>query len=115
MRVTSFPTPHDSRASVGYRIEIPDENGNIVIYGLAYGTYYLAETKAPAGYNLLAAPAELTIDADSHTDAAVRTIENFGGFKLPETGGIGTAVYTMMGTLTMAASGMYIFRKKRED
>ncbi|MBQ8310512.1 MAG: MBL fold metallo-hydrolase [Clostridia bacterium] len=23
MRVTSFPTPHDSRASVGYRIEIP--------------------------------------------------------------------------------------------
>ena len=25
MRVTSFPTPHDSRASVGYRIEIPDE------------------------------------------------------------------------------------------
>ena len=23
MRVTSFPTPHDSRASVGYRVEIP--------------------------------------------------------------------------------------------
>ena len=23
MRITSFPTPHDSRASVGYRIEIP--------------------------------------------------------------------------------------------
>ena len=25
--VTSFPTPHDSRASVGYRIEIPFESG----------------------------------------------------------------------------------------
>ena len=25
MRITSFPTPHDSRASVGYRFEIPGE------------------------------------------------------------------------------------------
>jgi phosphoribosyl 1,2-cyclic phosphodiesterase len=37
MRVTSFPTPHDSRASVGYRIEIPDEDGNI-IYRIGYAT-----------------------------------------------------------------------------
>ncbi len=37
MQVTSFPTPHDSRASVGYRIEIPDENGNIV-YRIGYAT-----------------------------------------------------------------------------
>ena len=27
IRFTSFPTPHDSRGSVGYRIEIPTENG----------------------------------------------------------------------------------------
>ena len=37
MRVTSFPTPHDSRASVGYRIEIPDEDGNF-IYRIGYAT-----------------------------------------------------------------------------
>ena len=37
MQVTSFPTPHDSRASVGYRIEIPDEGGNIV-YRIGYAT-----------------------------------------------------------------------------
>ena len=35
MRVTSFPTPHDSRASVGYRIEIPTENG---VFRLGYAT-----------------------------------------------------------------------------
>ena len=35
MRVTSFPTPHDSRASVGYRIEIPHENG---ILHIGYAT-----------------------------------------------------------------------------
>ena len=37
MRVTSFPTPHDSRASVGFRIEIPDEEGKI-IYRIGYAT-----------------------------------------------------------------------------
>ena len=37
MRVTSFPTPHDSRASVGYRIEIPDEDENVV-YRIGYAT-----------------------------------------------------------------------------
>ena len=37
MRVTSFPTPHDSRASVGYRIEIPDADGNAV-YRIGYAT-----------------------------------------------------------------------------
>ena len=37
MRVTSFPTPHDSRASVGYRIEIPDADGNVA-YRIGYAT-----------------------------------------------------------------------------
>ncbi len=37
MHVTSFPTPHDSRASVGYRIEIPDESGKIA-YRIGYAT-----------------------------------------------------------------------------
>ena len=36
MRVTSFPTPHDSRASVGYRIEIPCEDGTV--YRIGYAT-----------------------------------------------------------------------------
>ena len=93
---------------------ISGEDGKVAIYGLAYGTYYLVETAAPSGYNLLPAPAELIINETSHTDVAVRTIENYGGFELPETGGIGTTVYTLMGSMTMAASGMYIFLKKRE-
>lgn len=31
MTVSSFPTPHDSKASVGYRIEIPTENKTVRI------------------------------------------------------------------------------------
>ena len=33
--VTSFPTPHDSRGSVGYRIEIPEETG---FFRIGYAT-----------------------------------------------------------------------------
>lgn len=35
MTVTSFPTPHDSRGSVGYRIEIPTDKG---VLRLGYAT-----------------------------------------------------------------------------
>ncbi len=35
IRVTSFPTPHDSRGSVGYRIEIATPNGT---YRIGYAT-----------------------------------------------------------------------------
>ena len=35
MTVTSFPTPHDSRGSVGYRIEIPTTCG---VYRIGYAT-----------------------------------------------------------------------------
>ena len=35
IRISSFPTPHDSRGSVGYRIEIPTENG---IFRIGYAT-----------------------------------------------------------------------------
>lgn len=38
-----------------------DENGKIQIKGLAEGTYYLKEIKAPKGYNLLKNPIEVTI------------------------------------------------------
>ena len=35
VRVTSFPTPHDSRGSVGYRFEIPTEAG---VFTIGYAT-----------------------------------------------------------------------------
>ena len=35
IRITSFPTPHDSRGSVGYRFEIPRENGTVLHVGYA--------------------------------------------------------------------------------
>lgn len=42
MRVRSFPTPHDSHASVGYRIEIPIEN-RILRIGYATDIGYISK------------------------------------------------------------------------
>ena len=44
-----------------------DANGNFSVYGLDAGTYYLKETKAPAGYNLLTAPIKVVIAAELET------------------------------------------------
>lgn len=43
MRVRSFATPHDSRASVGYRFEIPLENGRCFCIGYATDVGYVSE------------------------------------------------------------------------
>lgn len=43
-----------------------DSDGLFKIYGLDDGTYYLKETKAPTGYNLLANPIKLTVVATTN-------------------------------------------------
>lgn len=92
-----------------------DENGKVYIYGLKYGTYYLVETKAPAGYNLLAEPVELTIHGTSHLDDSMITVENVSGTVLPETGGVGTQVFLIPGLLLIAFAGILLIRKKQRS
>lgn len=45
-----------------------DTNGKIKIKGLDDGTYYLEETKAPAGYNELEVPVKLEISANTQNN-----------------------------------------------
>lgn len=71
-------------------------DGKILMYGLAYGTYYIVETKAPESYNLLTEPVIVEIDSDSHLEEAMLTVYNTK-FLLPETGGMGTALFTVFG------------------
>ncbi len=88
------------------------EDGKIAIYGLAYGTYYVVETKAPAGYNLLGEPAEIIINESSHTAEKVITVENTAGAILPETGGMGTHVFFAAGIVLVCAAGLLFSVKK---
>lgn len=98
-KVTSVTTGNDGKAAV---------------YGLTYGTYYLMETEAPVGYNLMMECKELTIDATSHTEGNTITIVNEAGTVLPSTGGIGTTVYTAGGMILICIGCLFFYRNKRQ-
>ena len=107
--------------------------GKLRLVGLDAGTYYLKETKAPAGYNKISTPIEITI-ADSDYDGGVEvkkdelvtddletgrvpvTVQNSQGFELPNTGGIGTVLFTAVGVVLMGAGLVMFFlnRKRRK-
>lgn len=91
-----------------------DNDGKVSAYGLAYGKYYLVETKAPEGYNLLSEPKEITIDSTSHTEGNEVVILNKTGSLLPETGGIGTTVFTVSGILLMCVAGIILYKRRKD-
>ncbi len=91
-----------------------DENGIVTINGLAYGTYYILETKAPAGYNSMQAPMMITIDGNSHLVENAVVVENTGGSVLPSTGGMGTTVFTVTGFALMAVAIFQLLLRKQK-
>ena len=98
--------------------------------GLGAGTYTLAETKTPGGYNTIA-PITFTISATSDLDSVTwtadktftfdtetdkqfeATIQNNKGSQLPETGGIGTTIFYIVGGLLVVGSSVVLITKKR--
>ncbi len=89
------------------------DSGVVYISGLAYGDYYIVETQAPQGYNLLTSPQMVTITATSHlSENAVKVLNN-AGFELPETGGIGTTIFTMTGLILILGAGLILVTRRR--
>ena len=108
-------------AATGATIVVKD--GKVVISGLGNGTYYLEETKAPAGYNELKTRKSFTIDNSnmvatldaSHTtyvEGGVQVV-NKTGSELPETGAMGTAIFVSFGTMVVLGTGVLLVTKKR--
>lgn len=95
--------------------------GKVTIKGLDSGTYYLEETKAPAGYNVLAERVEVkidhanltaTVEGDTYVSGGVQVI-NQTGAELPSTGGIGTTIFYVVGGLLVVAAGVLLVTRKR--
>ena len=85
--------------------------------GLADGTYTLVETKVPDGYNK-AADKEVTIKPATTnnltTELTVEAeVENNQGTVLPSTGGIGTTIFYVVGSIMVVAAGVLLITKKR--
>lgn len=90
------------------------QDGSGYIYGLAYGEYYLVETKAPDGYNALREPVKFTVSANSHLAENRIVVTNTSGAELPETGGIGTGLFTVSGLFLICAA-VLLARKFRHS
>lgn len=90
-------------------------NGEAEVRGLKNGIYYLIETEAPAGYNLLANPVEVKINgSDVNPDSLTVTtnVENHTGSLLPGTGGIGTRIFYIAGAALLLGAVVVLLVKK---
>ena len=108
---------------------VSGDDGMIAVEGLDADTYYLEETKAPGGYNKLAGPVKVDIshtvtDEGAHmthtlkqntTDVAKVEIENKSGTELPSTGGIGTTIFYVLGSILVIGAVVLLIAKKRKS
>ena len=104
----------------GVNIEV--ENGQIRVVGFDNGVYYLEEVEAPDGYNKLSARQRFII-SDGNLDAVFNGdiystgsgvhVVNKTGSMLPETGGLGTVLFTVLGSAVVLGTGVVLVTKKR--
>lgn len=91
--------------------------------GLADGTYYLEEIAAPAGYNMLKKPVEVIIEGTKTEDGVTSIVEvqltqkaevaNSTGLELPSTGGMGTTIFYVVGSILLVGAAVLLVTKKR--
>lgn len=103
-------------------------NYNLHLNGLAAGDYWLVETKAPSGYNKLAKPIKITItkNVSSNLEWSVSKddldepdkiidIVNERGTILPETGGMGTFLFTAVAVIMILGVGISFVRSRKTE
>lgn len=117
-----------------------NEDGTIFSFeGLDDGDYRLTETKTPDGYNTIdpieftitaeheivsddprlvsingdAATGEITFTPDVDNGAISTDIVNKSGSELPETGGIGTTIFYIVGSVLVVGAAILLITKKR--
>lgn len=108
----------------------PAATGTFQLQNIPAGTYWLTETTAPTGFSLLAEPVQFTIAANGTvtlgqgTGNGVVTVAQDSGFfmitvrdvpalKMPESGGPGTQIFLIGGSLILLTSLVLIVGQRR--
>lgn len=122
---------------------VTGDDGLVKVAGLDDGTYYLEETKAPSKYNKLSEDVTIVISATTvnnqswkgtasdvltkidvtangkTSDGSVNsgsvkvTVENNQGSTLPTTGGMGTTIFYVVGSILVLGAAILLITKKR--
>lgn len=86
-----------------------DASGELIVQGLGNGAYTLKETTVPAGY---VGSEDKPVQIEN-ADVTV-TITNTPGKPLPETGGIGTTGFYVVGAAMMLGAAVVVLLKKKQ-
>lgn len=118
--------------------------GQALLYGLGEGTYVIRETKAPAGYQQAKGDFEFVVSDTIGQSGSIANAEvahtrnirpgqftrvlvdeanhiyhigitNAPGSALPETGGMGTTIFTVLGVILMAGAVAFFTSRKRSS
>jgi len=117
------PDAADYKATGTEDITFDTATGNTSSYtGLAdlisgsAATYWITETKAPAGYNLLVNPVQVSFSAATKANnwTAEVTVKDSKGFILPLTGAAGVAVFTIVGIVLVGCAVMLTVNVKKK-
>ncbi len=105
---------------------ITNSTGKFQLVGLDIGDYELVELEAPAGFNIIDEPIPVVIDSQGHvnpdtsglaskatTTGNVIEVLNQSGKLLPETGGMGTTIFYVLGSVLALSAGVLFVTKKR--
>ena len=111
-------------ASVSGFVSAKIQAGKVIIKGLDLDKYYLEETKAPDGYNKLAGRVSFTVMGNGNDNVSVvegiyqtpnhgLVVVNNTGDELPSTGGIGTMLFVLIGSMMVLGCGVLLVTKLR--
>ncbi len=98
-----------------------DATGKFTIQGLDADTYYLTETAAPAGYNKLAGAVTIVIGENGVVNGTTEApqgvdevkVLNQSGTELPSTGGMGTTLFYVLGSVLVLGAVVLLVTRKR--
>lgn len=114
-----------------YTEMVTEANGLFNVKGLDTGVYYLVETTVPSGYNKCddikveisavhkevnetSATTHITIEKNDEIVPSMRIdVVNNAGATLPETGGIGTTIFYVLGAVLVLGAIVMLVTKKR--